>query len=295
MTTEFNLLKVNKLNENQAHKYIIKYFVPLSNGNHAVLISDVSQKYVIMDNSTVKQVYFNRMYNHYWKFYSQHHKEIKSLTCELNKPVFYDNYLNICPQLKYQYNGEEMYGHYNEIFDDEDKAGVNKMLKFIKEVINNNNEEHYNYMINWIANMVQGNKNSSCVYLKGAQGLGKSTLVDFLSKYVIGEELSLESGSEPLTSKFNAILEGKLMVFFEELENFSVAQWTSISSTLKRIITSDNYIIEKKGINSYTTKNINNYFILSNNDAIRDDDGRRYFICDLSTKYKQNIDYFSDL
>ena len=238
MTTDFNLARINTLTKQDAKEYIKKYFIPLGNGNHAVLVNQNSDKYIVLDDATVKKVYFNRM-KEYYKFYFEEHNVIKTLTCELNKPTFYGDYLNVCPKLKYQYDAEECYGKYDENFDEETKEGVNKMLKFIKEVINNNNEEHYKFLIKWIANMVQGNKNKSCIYLKGAQGLGKSTLVDFLSKFVIGEELSLESGSEPLISKFNAILEGKLMVFFEELENFSLAQWTSISSTLKLIITSD--------------------------------------------------------
>ena len=40
---------------------------------------------------------------------------------------------------------------------------------------------------------------------------------------------------------------------------------------------------------------MNNYAINSNNDSIRDDDGRRYFICDVSHKYKDNHDYFDKL
>ena len=195
MTTDFNLSRINTLTKDNAKAYIVKYFIPLNNGNHAVLVSEESQKYIIIDKSTLKDVYFNRM-DEYWKFYTKEYKELKTLTCQLNKPVLYDNYLNVCPRMKYEYNAEEYYGNFDEVFDDTTKEGVNKMLKFIKEVINNNNEEHYNFLIKWIANMVQGNKNKSCIYLKGAQGLGKSTLVDFLSKFVIGEELSLESGSE---------------------------------------------------------------------------------------------------
>ena len=45
----------------------------------------------------------------------------------------------------------------------------------------------------------------------------------------------------------------------------------------------------------YQTQNMNNYAINSNNDSIRDDDGRRYFICDVSHKYKDNHDYFDKL
>jgi hypothetical protein len=34
--------------------------------------------------------------------------------------------------------------------------------------------------------MVKGNKNSSCINAKGAEEIGKSTLVDFITEFVIG-------------------------------------------------------------------------------------------------------------
>ena len=70
-------------------------------------------------------------------------------------------------------------------------------------------------------------------------------ITEFLKKFVIGLDLLLETGSEPLKSHFNGILAGKLLVVFEELENFSVNEWTAISSRLKRYITSSTYTIEE--------------------------------------------------
>ena len=69
----------------------------------------------------------------------------------------------------------------------------------------------------------------------------------------------------------------------------------SISSVLKRQITSPTLQIESKGKDVREEKNLNNYVILSNNDAIQDDDGRRYFILDISTKYVKNEEYFERL
>lgn len=293
--TNFDIKKANQLyyeSNMDGYKYITKYFVPLTNGQHAILKSENEETYTIKDNNSIKQVYFNRLHEGLQTYYFKTFTEIRNLQCKLNIPALHENedgkFINICPKMKHEYVPYET-------IDENIKQKVNIMLSFIKEVINNNNNECYNYLIKWLANMVKGNKNDSCIYLKGAQGLGKSTLPEFFRYHVIGEDLSLETGSEPLVSNFNNILEGKLMVFFEELENFSVNQWTAISSKLKRYITSNKITIENKGVNRYETDNINNYFILSNNDAIRDDDGRRYFICDISTKYKQNKAYFGTL
>ena len=41
-------------------------------------------------------------------------------------------------------------------------------------------------------------------------------------------------------------------------------------------------VYENKYEKPYEARNMNNYAILSNNDAIKDDEGRRYFILDIS-------------
>ena len=116
-----------------------------------------------------------------------------------------------------------------------------------------------------------------------------------LSKHVIGNDLCLESGSGPLKSNFNSILGGKLFVCYEELENTSPSEWTSMASVLKKQITSDRIVLEAKNKNPIETDNINNYMILSNNDAIKDDEGRRYFIADLDAKRVGDTKYFTEI
>ena len=143
--------------------------------------------------------------------------------------------------------------------------------------------------------MIKGNRNNSCLYLKGVQGAGKSTPLEFIREHVIGKSLSYQGGSGCLKTKFNSELSGKLMVIFEELENFGSSEWISISSILKRQITSPTLQIEAKGKDVREETNLNNYILASNNDCIQDDDGRRYFILDISTKYVKNEEYFERL
>ena len=67
-----------------------------------------------------------------------------------------------------------------------------------------------------------------------------------------------------------------------------------MSSVLKRIITSDRILLEAKNQNSYEADNINNYMLNSNNDSIKDDNARRYFIADVSSKREGDIEYWTD-
>lgn len=222
-------------------------------------------------------------------YYFKDYTSLKTITYQLNKDLFIGNELNLCPKMKAIKT--KAYCEY----DDKTKEGVQAMLNFIKEVLASDNQASYDYLITWIANMLKGNRNDSCLYLKGQQGIGKSTLFEFLKNHVIGLDLLIETGSEPLKSQFNGIIGGKLLIVFEELENFSSNEWTAVSAVLKRWITSNTYTLQDKHIKSYQTHNINNYILNSNNDAIKDDDGRRYFILDVSHKYMRNLDYFGKL
>lgn len=287
MTDTFDLEHIKSLTFEKQKKYIKKFFIPLNDGNHIILGENGT--FEIIDQPTIKKVYFNRLNADLNKFYFNEYNDIIKIVCELNKPRRYDKKFNVCPSIK------STYKPYDE-FSNTEKEGVETMLNYIKEVLASDNEECYIYIVKWLSNMLKGNRNDTCIYLKGEQGIGKSTLGDFLKEHVIGKDLLLESGSGPLKSQFNKVLMGKLCVVFEELENFGVSEWSAISSTLKRYITSNTYAIEAKNKDVIQVDNINNYILNSNNDAIRDDEGRRYFIADVNHKYMLNKGgYFTKL
>ena len=285
MTKEFSFIKLEKKNLESQKEYIKQYFVPLKNGDHAVFIDG---DFTIMTQGDVSKTYFNRMSSELNNWYFKKFNELRSVVYEVGQDRFYGDKLNLCPSTLHKYKP------YDE-FNEDIKAHVETMMNYILEILSNNNKEFQTYIISWISNLLKGNKNDSCLYFRGEQGNGKSTLFTFLRKYIIGEKLFLETGSEPIKSKFNKCLGGKLLVLFEELETFSVNEWVAISSKLKRYITSDTIELEAKGKDSYTTNNMNNYVIISNNDAIKDDDGRRYFISDISNKRTGDAKYWDNI
>ena len=151
----------------------------------------------------------------------------------------------------------------------EQKKGVQMMLDFIKTVWASGDEEQYKYLISWISNMIHGNKNQMLLYAKSTtEGIGKSTLTEFLMDYVIGRNLSIQPSSDVITTGNNNSLFGKLFVCFEELKS-SKAEWAKMSSCLKEWITSDTISYSEKYMVSYTAKNINNYIINTNTEAVR--------------------------
>ena len=285
----FDLSHANELSVSDAKEYIKKYFYPLSSGLHIqVDYEDGKPIYEIKEDKVIKSVYFNRLPKVIYDFYFKEYDQIKTLTCEINKPFIFGKFINTCPSLLHEV---KPYTEYSK----EIKVKVEVMLNYLKEIWASDNEAQYQFIVKWLSKMATGGKNQSVLYLKSEQGIGKSTFTDFLRKHVIGPKLCIQSGSQPLISQFNKILFCKLLVVFEELENFSTNQWQGVSTRLKRDTTSDTCIYEEKNEKSFTAKNISNYIINSNVDAIKDDDGRRYFILDLSSKRKGDINYFNKI
>ena len=306
---DFKMLSPAKKTLKECMEYIAQYFVPLKDGNIAVFEDG---KYTLKDDSTVKKVYFNRMPKYessaedggknsfdFSKWFFNKYTGIRSITYELTKDVFYEDKMNMCPRMKHQYIKFEE-------FNKKVRTKVKVMLNYIKEVLASGRDDTNTYLLQLLAHMIKGNKNDSILYLKSKQGFGKSTLLEFIRQYVVGEDLALETGSGPILSNFNAILGGKLFVYFEELETFSISQWMSVSSRLKRYATSNTITLEDKNVKAYTATNIMNIIIASNNDAVVDDDGRRYFILDIAThrqvipncdnpRNEENIKFWSDV
>lgn len=284
-TQNFSLDLIKELSPNDAKNYITKYFVPLTNGNHALLING---KYGIEKDEIIKKTFFKRISAELYKYYFTEYTKLKTPVYKLNKPIFYDDKINLCSQLPQP-------KPYDEISESV-KTNLKIFTDYIFEVLCSKKLDTYNHLMKWLANMMKGNKNNSAIILKTeGQGVGKSTLPQFIINHTLPKTLTLETGSEPIVSKFNSILGGKLFVSFEEIETFSTGEWLAVSSRLKRMITSGLISLQAKNVDAYEAENINNYFILSNHDCIKDDDGRRYFTLDISTHRKRDEAYWNNI
>jgi dihydroxyacetone kinase-like predicted kinase len=206
----FDFKMLDDLSLKQQKKYLQRFFVPLKNGNHVLLENDT---YEVYSQTDIKNTYFKRMPKELSTFYFEEYKELRSIVYELNKPVIFEDKLNLCPRIKHEYQEFSK-------FSEKVQKKVNIILSYIKDIICSKNEDSNQYVLKWLSNMMKGNKNNSCLYFRGEQGIGKSTLFQFIRDHILGK-LFLECDSEPIRSRFNDILGGKLLVAFEELPTFS--------------------------------------------------------------------------
>lgn len=283
--SKFSFSSLHNLNFEDQKIYIQKFFIPLTTGGHIMINDD---NFINYDNSTLNSVYFNRFDDKIKKFYTKEFTGIKEPIYKLNAPIFSDkeDTINLCPPLPIA----KQYNTFNNII----KSKVKVFLDYMKEILCNDDELVYIHLIKWLSCLCKGVKNDSAIVLKsGLKGVGKSTLHTFLMNYVLNQKLCLEGGSEPLKSKFNNILGGKLLVVFEELETFTKSEWGAVDSVLKRQITSDKICLQRKGEEAFFTDNLNNYMLLSNHDIC--DDDRRFFVLDVQTHRIGDIAYWDNL
>jgi hypothetical protein len=239
------------------------------------------------------------------RFFNKFDKDIKEAVATKNiieyqvinnnfKPRLYKEnnirYINISEFYKLK----NLVKPYSE-FTDEIKNKVKLLLDYIFKVLANDDEDIYNYLLCWYSNLFKGKKNDSVLYLRSPEGAGKSTLPDYIIKFILGDSLATKCGTEPLKTPYNAILKGAILVVFEELPTFSKSEWIGVSSKLKDMVTSDTMIINEKYEKSFKCYNTNNYIVLSNHQAIQHSEGRRYFILDINTEYMNDHEYYGKL
>jgi hypothetical protein len=87
---------------------------------------------------------------------------------------------------------------------------------------------------------------------------------------------------------------GRIFVYFEELQIFNDKEWYAVDSELKDMITDDWGSYTDKYEKRFEAQNINNYMIVTNSN-LKGVNGRRYLVCDLSSKHLDDFKYYANL
>lgn len=145
------------------------------------------------------------------------------------------------------------------------KKGNTKIIHdHIKTVICNNNEEYYEAMLNWIANMVQNPHETVRItpVLIGPESAGKGQFVEDLLMNMIGMKYCTAiRNSNSYMNNFNSLFEGKLLIFIDEA---SFGGSSKESGILKGYIGNSSILIERKGYESYHAPFFGHFIFSSN-------------------------------
>lgn len=206
-------------------------------------------------------------------------------------------YLKYDPTPKSTLNIFDGFKYYFEPFDQTLTCKIKRILNHFLEVVSSGNDEVYEYLLDWLADMIQNpnKKNGVAILLKSRkEGAGKNSMTDLLMD-ILGKSLSYTTDRlEDLTNKFNAHLQGKLLIVADELANYAGHK---VADTLKSMITCTRRPIEDKGKAIVMVSARERYIFTSNSDIplrISSSD-RRYLALEVSDKYIGDSDYFDSL
>ena len=178
----------------------------------------------------------------------------------------------------------------------EPEAGdVTPFLDYVNVVVANGNESHAQWILGWAAQIIQQpmTKIGVALVLKGLKGTGKSKFGELLGGLCPHHHKTI-SRQEQLVGQFNRHLEDCLLLQAEE------AFWAgskSAEGALKDLVTGHRILIERKGVDSYMAPNFTRLLFTSNEEWVvpATADERRWAVFEVSTKHKQDYDYFEAL
>lgn len=175
----------------------------------------------------------------------------------------------------------------------ENKGKFDKFLKHIKDNICQGNEEHYNWVICWLADLFQkpARKLGTALVLRGAMGIGKGAFANHIG-HLLGLHYMPITQASQLTGKFNHHMADKLLMFVDE------GWWSDErngAGILRALITEPAVTIEMKGKDAVTFQNYTRFIIAANADWVVPlgmGDERRFVMLDVGDMEKGNRAYF---
>jgi hypothetical protein len=171
-------------------------------------------------------------------------------------------------------------------------------IEFFKnhiKILCNHEEIVYDYILKWIAQMIQypAIKSAIVPIFIAAEGTGKGSLKELLKK-MLGDKKVLQTSqpSKDCWGSFNGQMKDSFLVNLDELNK---KEFDGSNDSYKALVSENTININIKGIKSFAIRSCHRFLITTNNDepinAKRGD--RRNIIITSSNELKNNKEYFN--
>lgn len=210
------------------------------------------------------------------------------------------------PISKYASNGDRCYnsfpGFEAKLLKKEqiDHSKLKLLLDHFRLVWCNDNEHTYKALLSYFHQMIANgsNKTEIILLLNSGQGCGKSRIMQLLIKHMFGKSLGLSVDDlYSITQEKNEYLMNKMLVLATDINNLRSVNTTKWN-LIKGFTDSIDVLIRPLYIPGFNTNNIMN-MIFCGNDVRKtihiEKDDRRYWVLDVSAKYKNDRSYFGPL
>jgi len=180
--------------------------------------------------------------------------------------------------------------------DDSDSSpGLEMWREHTLRQICTGDEVLYAHVVGWLAHLVQrpAEKPLTALVLRSGKGYGKNAWIDRVGK-LLGPHYLTVANPRFISGNFNSHLERCLLLTLDE------AFWGGDKAgrgILYDLVTGDRHIIERKGHEAYTVKNLTRVVMLSNEAWIvpASEDERRFCVLDVGPGRKQDRAFFRDM
>ena len=169
------------------------------------------------------------------------------------------------------------------------------LRNYLRDVICNGDELVFDYLVRYLAHMVQRpeEKPGIMLVLLGGQGTGKGMFFNFLRALWSHTTLQVSS-IDQVIGRFNAQIERNFIICMDEA---LFAGDKKALDSLKSAITEPVIQIEQKHQPSRTIESVHRFLAASNHDQFArvEKDDRRFLFLRVSSKHKQDTTYFGTI
>lgn len=172
------------------------------------------------------------------------------------------------------------------------KGDCDKFKYHIYSVLCECNEELYNYVLDWCADLFQdpANPKGTAIVMRGDEGTGKGTFANTIGMMCAPHYTHLIDENH-LTGQFNAHMVDSIVVFADEIT------WGGNRKTagkLKGLVTERHMLLERKGIDAVSQRNMVHMLIASNSKWVipAGMNSRRWLVLDVSDSQRCDRNYF---
>jgi len=177
-------------------------------------------------------------------------------------------------------------------YEGDPEGNCDLYLNHIFENICSSDQKLYDFVLDWMAQIIQEphQKTGVALALRGIPGTGKGIYAHTFGE-LLGSHYLTVNNIEMLTRNFNAHLLFKLLIFSDE------AVWggdKKSENILKNFITEPREMIEKKGVDAVEVDSYKRLLMSTNNDWVApvDNNDRRYVIIDVAENHVRDRKYF---
>lgn len=178
---------------------------------------------------------------------------------------------------------------------DEMKKGVAMFKEHALINICANDKDLFHWLFGYFAHLIQKpwEKPLTALVFKGKKGVGKNALIDRIGNLFNGHYL-LTSNKRYLTSNFNKHLANLILFVLDE------AFWSGdkqAEGILKDLITGHTHLIEHKGREMFSAKNVLRVCIIGNEDWVvpTSEDERRFAIFNVGDERQKDRKFFTEM